>query len=328
MNTRAAILALGLMLSGSAITAFPAHAQLFGESDEEKAARQAHEDGQDAQIKQLGDRIQQLEDKARNLTESLSTLTGANEELAHQIQDLRQKIDAQQKDFAYRLCMLSAQQLGAGDQGLNCGGTGVAPAPAATAQGPATLAPGTPLPPINSDQAAAAPAPSPDDASGAPQQLGKPPGTLGTLPSNAASPVGPSAAPSRSAAPGQQGQYDRAMNLLAKAQYAEASAAFRSYADANPDDHDLSAQAIYWIGDIAYVQHDYPGATRAFAEQIKKFPDSSRSPDSMLKLGQSLLAEGQTSGGCTTLAMLKTKYPKAPPATLAAAAGAHKAACR
>jgi tol-pal system protein YbgF len=325
MKTRAAILALGLMLSGSAITAFPAHAQLFGESDEEKAARQAHEDGQDAQIKQLGDRVQQLEDKARNLTESLSTLTGANEELAHQIQDLNRKIDAQQKDFAYRLCMLSAQQLGAGDQGLNCGGTGVAPPPAATAQGPATMAPGAALPPIGGDQAAAAP--SPDDASGTPQQLGKPPGTLGTLPGNAASPVGPSGPSSRSAAQG-QGQYDRAMNLLAKAQYAEASAAFRSYADANPDDKDLSGQAIYWIGDIAYVQHDYPGATRAFAEQIKKYPDSSRSPDSMLKLGQSLLAEGQTSGGCTTLAMLKTKYPKAPPATLAAAAGARKAACR
>ncbi|HEX4370624.1 MAG TPA: tol-pal system protein YbgF [Rhizomicrobium sp.] len=328
MKIRAAILTLGLMLSGSAITAFPAHAQLFGESDEDKAARLAHEDGQDAQIKQLGDRIQQLEDKARNLTESLSTLTGANEELAHQIQDLHQKIDAQQKDFAYRLCMLSAQQLGAGDQGLNCGGTGVAPAPAAAAQGPATLAPGTPLPPIN-DQAADAPAPSPDDVSGGPQQLGpqqrgKPPGTLGTLPGNAASPVGPSAPPSRSA----QGQYDRAMNLLAKAQYAEANAAFRSYADANPDDHDLSSQAIYWIGDIAYVQHDYPGAARAFAEQIKKYPDSNRSPDSMLKLGQSLLAEGQTSTGCLTLAALKTKYPKAPPATLAAAAGAHKAACR
>jgi tol-pal system protein YbgF len=326
MKTRAAILALSLMLSGAAMPTLPAHAQLFGESDEEKAARQAHEDGQDAQIKQMGDRIQQLEDKARNLTDSLSTLTGANEELAHQIQDLRQKIDAQQKDFAYRLCMLSAQQLGAGDSGLNCGGTGIAPPPAgATAQGPAIMAPGTPLPPIGGDQAA--PGPSPDDASEAPRQLGKPPGTLGTLPGNAASPVGPSAPPSRGAQ-GQQGQYDRAMNLLAKAQYAEASAAFRSYADANPDDHDLSAQAIYWIGDIAYVQHDYPGATRAFAEQIKKYPDSSRSPDSMLKLGQSLLAEGQTSGGCTTLAMLKTKYPKAPPATLAAAAGARKAACK
>ena len=317
MNSRAVFLAVSLMLAGTVITALPVHAQLFGESDEEKAARQAHEDGQDAQIKQLSDRVQQLEDKARNLTETLAGATGANEELAHQIQELRQKLDAQQKDFAYRLCMLSAQQLGAGDQGLNCGGTGMAPPPAANAQGPA-LAPGTVLPPISNDQGAPAPAAPSDAASDAPQQLGKPPGTLGTLPADAAPP------PSR----GSQSQYDRAMNLLAKAQYAEASAAFRSYADANPRDQDLSAQAIYWIGDIAYVQHDYPTASRAFAEQIKKYPDSSRSPDSMLKLGQSLLAEGQTSGGCTTLAMLKTKYPKAPPATLAAVAGARKAACR
>jgi tol-pal system protein YbgF len=117
------------------------------------------------------------------------------------------------------------------------------------------------------------------------------------------------------------------MNLLAKAQYAEASAGFRAYADGNPDDNDLSPQAIYWIGDIAYVQHDYPTATRTFAEQIKKYPNSSRSPDSMLKLGQALLAQGQNSGGCTTLAALKTKYPNAPASTLAAAAGARKAAC-
>jgi len=68
--------------------------------------------------------------------------------------------------------------------------------------------------------------------------------------------------------------------------------------------------------------------SEAFAEQIKKYPDSIRSPDSMLKLGQALIAQGQTSGGCTTLGALKTKYPKAAPATLAAAAGARKAACR
>jgi TolA-binding protein len=48
----------------------------------------------------------------------------------------------------------------------------------------------------------------------------------------------------------------------------------------------------------------------------------------MLKLGQALIAQGQTSGGCTTLAALKTKYPQAPAATLTAAAGARKAACR
>ena len=324
MNTRTALFTLGLLLSGAAITAPAAHAQLFGESDEEKAARQAHEDGQDTQINQLGSRIQQLEDRVRNLTQSLATATGNNEELGHQIQELRQKIDMQQKDFAYRLCMLSAQQLGAdaGDQGLNCAAAGSAPQPAPAQTNFQAYQPGTPLPPIGGGNQNFGGPPS----SGAPQQLGRPPGTLGTLPMSSGS--GGNAAmntppPARAA-----NQFNVAMNLLAKAQYAEASAAFRAYADANPDDNDLSAQAIYWIGDIAYVQRDYPSATRAFAEQIKKYPDSQRSPDSMLKLGQALIAQGQTSGGCTTLGALKTKYPNAPSATLAAAASARKAACR
>lgn len=321
MNTRAAIFSLSLMLSGAAITALPAHAQLFGESDEEKAARQAHEDGQDNQINQVSGRVQQLEDRVRSLTQSLSNATGTNEELAHQIQDLRQKMDAQQRDFAYRLCMVSAQQLGAdgNEQGLNCGAVSAAPAASVPSSG-GGYTPGAPLPPLGSGD---------QGMSGAPQQLGRAPGTLGTLPMNSgpANNGAMNAAPPRAAAGG-TAQYDRAMNMLAKAQYIEASAAFRAYADANPNDTDLSAQSIYWIGNIAYVQKNYPDATRAFAEQLKKYPDSIRSPDSMLKLGQALIAQGQTSPGCTTLAALKTKYPKAAPATLAAAAGARKAACR
>lgn len=321
MNTRAAIFSLSLMLSGAAITALPAHAQLFGESDEEKAARQAHEDGQDNQINQVSGRVQQLEDRVRSLTQSLSNATGTNEELAHQIQDLRQKMDAQQRDFAYRLCMVSAQQLGAdgNEQGLNCGAVSAAPVASVPSSG-GGYTPGAPLPPLGSGD---------QGMSGAPQQLGRAPGTLGTLPMNSgpANNGAMNAAPPRAAAGG-TAQYDRAMNMLAKAQYIEASAAFRAYADANPNDTDLSAQSIYWIGNIAYVQKNYPDATRAFAEQLKKYPDSIRSPDSMLKLGQALIAQGQTSPGCTTLAALKTKYPKAAPATLAAAAGARKAACR
>jgi tol-pal system protein YbgF len=324
MNTRTALFTVGLLLSGAAVTAPAAHAQLFGESDEEKAARQAHEDGQDSQINQLGGRIQQLEDRVRNLTQSLATATGTNEELGHQIQELRQKIDMQQKDFAYRLCMLSAQQLGAdaGDQGLNCAAAGGAPQPAPAQTNFQTYQPGTPLPPIGGGTQNFSGPPS----SGAPQQLGRPPGTLGTLPLGSG--AGGNSAMNNPPPARAANQFNVAMNLLAKAQYNEASAAFRAYADANPDDKDLSAQAIYWIGDIAYVQRDYPSATRAFAEQIKKYPDSDRSPDSMLKLGQALIAQGQTSGGCTTLGALKTKYPNAPAATLAAAASARKAACR
>ncbi len=310
------LLSSGLMLTALA----PAHAQLFGESDEEKAARQAHEDGQDAQTKQLADgltalsdRVKTLEDSVQSLTQALSRATGANEELSHQLALSNERLDRAEKDFAYRLCMLSAQQLGAApdNQGLNCAAASAGAAPAA-APGPGRLTPGATLPPLDNSAAAVGP--------------GRPPGVLGTLSSSG--PSGNPAPPPAAAAPGRgANQFDVAMNLLAKAQYTEASAAFRAYADANPNDEALSSQAIYWVGNIAFIRQDYPSAARDFAEELKKYPRADRSPDAMLELGQALLAQGQTSAGCTTLGLLKTKYPNATQSTLAAAAGARKASC-
>src|ERR1700722_15457100 len=161
MTQRAAILLMSLFLSAAWVPA--AEAQLFGPSDEEKA----HEADQDTKLsdlasqnQQLQGRIQALEDQARSLTESLAQSTGASEELRHQIDLLNQKIDQQQKDFSYRLCMVSAQQLGAGgegDQGLNCAATGAAQAGAAPAVGAGGLTPGAPLPPVDATNAAPAP---------------------------------------------------------------------------------------------------------------------------------------------------------------------------
>jgi tol-pal system protein YbgF len=312
MQTRVLIFSLGLLLCAAPV----AQAQIFGPSDDEKA----HEANQDAQLsalatqnQQLAGRIQVLEDKTRSLTDTLTGATGANEELRHQIDLLNQKIDQQQKDFAYRLCMVSAQQLGAdtSDQGLNCAASGTAAANLPPPP-PGALQPGTPLPPVD-----ATPAPA-QTAMAAPTPLARPPGVLGTLPSGAPPP----------SSPGGSGQFDAAMNLLSKAQYDEAKAGFRAYADGNPDDQELSPQAIYWVGDIDYIQHDYQGAITAFAEQIKKYPKSTRGPDSMLKLGQSLLAMGRTQEGCTTLGAIKSKFPDAPAATITLAAGTRKASCR
>jgi tol-pal system protein YbgF len=298
----------------------PAHAQLFGQSDAEKQ----HEANQDSQLsalagqnEQLQGRVQTLEDKVRSLTETLAQATGTNEDLHHQLDLLSQKLDQQQKDFAYRLCMVSAQQLGAGqgDQGLNCAAAGTAQ-PGAMNSGPGGLQPGAPLPPVGSDQPAmamAAPPPPP------PQPIA-PSGTLGTLSADDANSI--------ALRPAGGNQYDAAMNLLAKAQYDEAKAGFRAYADANPDDIELAPQAIYWVGNIDYIEHDYQGAITAFAEQIKKYPKSPRGPDSMLKLSQSLLAMGRTEEGCTTLGAIKSKFPDAPPATLTLAAGTRRASCK
>jgi tol-pal system protein YbgF len=331
----------------AALASAPAQAQLFGPSDEERA-READQDSQLQQLtgdsRQINARMQVLEDKVRSLTDSLARATGANEELNHRIELLNTRIAREQQDFAYRLCTLSAQQLGAGeDSGLNCAAAGTpsagaAPAPAA----PQSYTPGASLLPLGGGaNMGSGPSGGDSDTSDSGDNTrfdptpgrGRPSGVLGTLPAGSSYAAGAPARlapPPDSAAPASGGsaQFNSAMNLLARAQYAEASAAFRAYADANPGDSELTPQAVYWIGDIGYVQHDYPNAARSFAEVIKKYPKSARAPDAMLKLGQSLLAMGQKSEGCTTLGALKSKFPGASESTLSAASAARRTACR
>jgi tol-pal system protein YbgF len=316
-------------LAGLLAISAPSQAQIFGPSDEEKAATKAHEDGQDAGIAQnaqglrqaqdaqtqLQAQLRDLQDRVHSLTDSLARATGANEELSHQLSLLSEKIDQQQQDFDSRLCTLSAQQLGADAQSLNCAAAG---APRATrAPMPQSFTPGARLPALD-DQSPASADPTP--------LRGRAPGVLGTLPASAP----PARTASADTGSGDDNhQFDTAMNLLARAQYEEASGAFRSYADTHPDDGNLSPQALYWVAHLAAMQRDYDTAARTFAEQIKKYPKSSRSPDSMLEVGQVLIAQGHNSEGCTFLGGIKKQYPNASASTLAAATNARKVAnCR
>jgi tol-pal system protein YbgF len=315
-------------------------AGLFGKSDDEVAAEQAaqqREDAQDASIRDLRQRVSDLEDSVRRLT-------GQVEVLGHRMQEMKAETARAQKDFEYRICTMAAHQLGAsGDQsgeGLDCGamqqsgpqsggqqgsiapsnnpGMNVGALPGGGSEHYATQSPQR-LQPYNSAQ----------NDSGGNGRLAPPPGVLGTLNQNDLNdvPRGPAprdyppqdnSAGSTSEAPRQLGdaggdtraQYNAAMQMLSRARYDDARSAFRGFVDANPNDA-LAPQALYWVGDIAYVQKDYQNAASAFAENIKKYPTSTRAPDSMLKLGQALIAMGQKQEGCTTLGALKAKYPSA-----------------
>jgi tol-pal system protein YbgF len=314
-------------------------AGLFGESDEERDARLQREQNQDDSINRLNQKVRDLEDSVRNLT-------GENEELNHRVVQLNDKIDRMQKDFEYRLCTMAAQQLGSSSgqsdpNAVPCGTSGgttaagtapsggayspsASPAPTAHTQSPDDGARGD-----GSDEGTGRGDDGPRGDTGG-RSLASGPGVLGTLPSDSAgrsSDRPPPASESGAAGGDTRGEFSAAMNLLAKARYDEARAAFRSFADTHPKD-DLTPQAVYWIGDIAYVQKDYDNATRAFAEVIKKYPNSVRAPDSMLKLGQALIAAGQKKEGCTALAALPAKYPKASRAVLDQGADARKGVCR
>lgn len=233
-------------------------AGIFGQSDEEKAAAEAarqHEIAQDSNIQSLMQRVQDLENTVRRVT-------GQNETLGYKVEELRTALDRAKRDFDYRLCTVSAQQLGASDQegGLNCGAAG------------------------NSQQGNLQPpaAPQPQRYSSAgdmSQQLAPPPGSLGTLSASDVRGGPATTAPRQLASTGgsTNAEYNAAMTLLARARFDEARGAFRTFADNHPDDT-LTPQAVYWVGDIAYMQKNYPDAARTFAEQIKKYPQAAARP--------------------------------------------------
>jgi tol-pal system protein YbgF len=209
------------------------------------------------------------------LETSVTRLTGQMEELGHRIEQLVTQTERMQKQMEFDATQRANAQLSA------------APPP--------------------SDQLASAAPPAapalPGDAPPAPST----PGVLGQIPAGTTLPTPPPA-------PDPRRDFDSAMTLLSRAQYDDASQAFRKFAEENPTDERASA-ALYWTGDIAYsAKKDYAGAARDFAELLKRYPTAARAPDSMLKLGLSLFALGQKNEGCAALAALPAKYPQASPA--------------
>jgi tol-pal system protein YbgF len=207
-----------------------------------------------------------------DLESSLSRLTGQIEQMGHEVDQLSQKADRLQKQMDYQ----------------------------ANPQGNASLPPGG-APSQYGGDAVASLAPNPAEPVLRPYSPPEP-GVLGRIPTDTPLPQ-PSPDPKR--------DFDAAMNLLSRAQYDQASQAFRSFAEAHPDD-DRASAALYWTGDIAYsAKKDYPEAARDFAELLKKYPKAQRAPEGMLKLGLSLFELNQMKEGCSALAALPAKYPGA-----------------
>lgn len=257
-----------------------------------------------------GARINDVENALRDLRGQVETLT-------FQVRQLTEQLDIARKEANYRLGALEG---GAPAGAFPAPG---AAAPSATAPRPAPAAVGGP---------AISPQPKPPAAGsyGAPIRLtpgtgsdaqGQKPGTLGSVPADALPDSGVGGL-------SPQQQYDAAMELLTRQQLPEAQSAFRGFIAANPTS-ELAGPAQYWVGDISFVQKDYGGSAKAFADLLKRYAKTPRAPDAMLKLGLSLLELGQKKEGCTTLGALKSKYPNANKTVLdRAAKRASEAQCK
>ncbi len=105
--------------------------------------------------------------------------------------------------------------------------------------------------------------------------------------------------------------YETAYGHLLQRDYGAAEAAFEEFVRRHPNDP-LAGSAQYWLGESFYVRGQYRAAAGAFLKVYETYGNSTRGPESLLKLAMSLQRLGQKEAACSSFAELTTKFPSAP----------------
>ena len=105
-------------------------------------------------------------------------------------------------------------------------------------------------------------------------------------------------------------KYENAIKLLWASKYEDAKKELLELKRSNPKD--LMPNIQYWLGEVFYAQKDFGQAVIEFGEGLKKYPDSIKGPDNMLKLGLSFSNLQKVDEACNVLSALENKYEEAP----------------
>jgi len=104
--------------------------------------------------------------------------------------------------------------------------------------------------------------------------------------------------------------YDDALDKLRQGAYGEAQVQPVNFLQFFPK-HNLAGNAQYWLGETHYVQRDFKAAAAAFLRGYTDYAESRKAPDSLLKLGMTLIMMGEKSTGCDAFAELASRFPDA-----------------
>lgn len=105
--------------------------------------------------------------------------------------------------------------------------------------------------------------------------------------------------------------YETAYGYLLQRDYGAAQAAFDDFLGKFPSDS-LAGNAQYWLGETHFVRGQYKAAAGAFLKGYQSYAQSSKAPDSLLKLAMSLDRLGQKDAACASYSELNSKFPDAP----------------
>ena len=105
-------------------------------------------------------------------------------------------------------------------------------------------------------------------------------------------------------------QYKFAISFLKVGDYETAEFALKEFIEKNKD-HDLAGNAQYWYGETFRIRQLYQDAASAYLDAYQKYPNSSKAPINLLKLGTMLVQIGEKEQGCNMIIGVKEQYPQA-----------------
>ena len=255
-------------------------------------------------------RVNRLEEELRQANGRIEELENAEHRLEDQLQKFRQDVEFRFGERSGQAqppapAAAPADAGAASPQAVNEGSAAARPK-RSDAFDPEAMpnAPGAPQPLGTTAPSAPLVHPAPLPA-GSPLELGK--GSAPTPPA----PNGPLITGSGVAmldAPREQ--FNTALQAFQTGEYQQAEDGFKAFMSANTG-HRLTPDAIFYLGEI-YFQRSRP---REAAEQYLKvttdYSKSSRAPESMVRLGQTLAALGNAEQACATFTEFGKRYPAA-----------------
>ena len=161
------------------------------------------------------------------------------------------------------------------------------------------------------------PAQQPGDASqpGSPNGAANPAGAAGAPDAGQPGMGQPAAAPQAAASqvPPLRETYLGGLRDFNAAHYEAAQSEFAAVAQYYPNDN-LAGNAEYYLGEIAFRQHDYKGTIRYDNAVLNNFSGNAKAPAAQLRKGQALILLGQREAGIREYRALIHRYPQTPEA--------------
>ncbi len=118
------------------------------------------------------------------------------------------------------------------------------------------------------------------------------------------------------AMPAEKRDFDAAMELLRKSEFAPAAVAYAGFLRRYPSSG-YTPSVLYWLGNAQYAARSYKEAVDSHRQLIQGYPDHMRTPEAMLAMANSQFELKDTRGARQTLEALVKTYPNAE-ATVAA----------